>query len=85
MIFQSLKNKLILIITFLLISNFASAEIVKKIVIEGNDRVNSETIKVFGGISINDDLNADDLNTILKKLYDTDFFETIELSLNNKH
>ena len=84
MIFRSLKNKLILIITFLLISNFASAEVVKKIIIEGNDRVNSETIKVFGGISINDDLNTDDLNIILKKLYDTDFFETIELSIYNE-
>ena len=77
MIFRSLKNKLILIITFLLISNFASAEVVKKIIIEGNDRVNSETIKVFGGISINDDLNTDDLNIILKKLYDTDFLKQL--------
>ena len=40
------------------------AEIVKNITIKGNERVNSETIKIFGGVKINDNLNSNDLNEI---------------------
>ena len=83
MIFRIMKNKLAVIIIFLLCNSYSFAEIVKKIEIEGNQRVNSETIKIFGGIAINDDLNTDDLNNILKKLYETNFFENVNLTLNN--
>ena len=81
MIFRIIKNKLITILIFLLFSSYSFAEIVKKIEIEGNERVNSETIKIFGGIAVNDDLNTDDLNDILKKLYETNFFENVNLTL----
>ena len=83
MIFRIMKNKLAIILILLLCSSYSFAEIVKKIKITGNDRVNSETIKVFGGIALNDDLDTDDLNNILKKLYETNFFENVNLTLNN--
>ena len=78
-----MKNKLAIILILLLCSSYSFAEIVKKIKITGNDRVNSETIKVFGGVALNDDLDTDDLNNILKKLYETNFFENVNLTLNN--
>ena len=62
--------------------NNSFAEIVKKIQIEGNDRVSSDTIKLFSGVKLNDDLNTKELNQILKKLYDTNFFKDIALNLN---
>ena len=58
---------------------YSTAEIVKSIIIEGNERVNSETIKIFAEVSINDNLNSEDLNLILKKLYKTNFFEDVQL------
>ena len=83
MIFRIMKNKLAVIIIFLLCSSYSFAEIVNKIEIVGNERVNSETIRIFGGIELNDNLNTDDLNKILKKLYETNFFENVNLTLNN--
>ena len=83
MIFRIMKNKLAVIIIFLFCSTYSFAEIVKKIEIVGNERVNSETIRIFGGIELNDNLNTDDLNKILKKLYETNFFENVNLTLNN--
>ena len=67
----------------MLCSSYSFAEIVKKIEIEGNERVNSETIKIFGGVKLNDNLNTDDLNKVLKKLYETNFFENVNITLNN--
>jgi outer membrane protein insertion porin family len=78
-----MKNKLAVIFIFLLCSSNSFAEIVKKIEIDGNERVNSETIKIFSGAKLNDNLNANDLNKILKKLYETNFFENVNLTLDN--
>ena len=71
----------IVIVILLLITNSAS-EIVKKIEIKGNDRIPSETIKVFSGITVNDELNKNKLNEILQNLYDTNYFSLINLSFN---
>ena len=60
------------------------AEIVKKIEIIGNDRVSSETILMFASVKEKQDLSIQDLNDITIKLYDTNFFENIDVSLNNQ-
>ena len=62
---------------------FLKAETVSKIIIEGNDRISSETIKMFSGVSENDDLSESDLNSILKNLYDSNFFELVSIKLEN--
>ena len=74
----------ILIINFIVLcsSFIASAEIVKKIQIEGNKRISPETIKVLSSVSKNIDINKDDLNVILKNLYETDFFSDVSVTLN---
>ena len=79
----SLKNKLLAVLIILFSTNFSSAEIIKNIIIDGNERVNSETIKIFGKVKIGDDLNKKDLNNILKNLYETNFFKDVNLSLND--
>ena len=74
--FKNYKYLLVFIIYFLSLSS--NAQIVKEIVISGNDRVNTDTIKVFSDIDIGDDISQKDLNNILKKLYETNFFKDIE-------
>ena len=69
-----------LIISFFLYSNLF-AEIVKKFNVKGNNRISSETIKVYGGIQINKNYNEVDLNIVLNKLYDTEFFEDVKVSI----
>ena len=59
------------------------AEIIKKIEINGNNRIPNATIQMFSSISINDDVDDSKLNKILKQLYDTGFFENVNLELKN--
>ena len=77
-----LKVITIFISLFLLISNL-KAEVVSKLSIKGNQRVSIETIKVYGEIEIGKDYSDTDLNLILKKLYETNFFEDIKINLTN--
>ena len=65
----------------LLLSIFCiKAEEIKKIEVIGNDRISKDTIIMFADIN-DQDLTKDDLNKILKKLYDSNFFENVEVSI----
>ena len=78
MIFKMIK--LIFVFCFLITSAFS--EIVNNITINGNKRISSESIKVLGNISTQKNLEKKDLNNLLKKLYDTNFFKDVNLSLD---
>ena len=74
--------KIILTYFFSLIFSL-NAEIVNELVISGNKRVSEETIKVYGGIEIGKDYNERDLDNIIRDLYGTEFFENVEVNLQN--
>ena len=82
MIFKYLNHlKLILFLYFFLI-NSAYSEILKSIQINGNDRISNKTIEMFGNIEVGDNVNSVDLNDILKKIYETNFFENVSVNLD---
>ena len=66
-------------LTLIIFLNFSvsNAEKVKIIEINGNERVSSETIKVFSQVKIWNTLNEDALDQIIKELYSTNFFKNI--------
>ncbi len=74
----------LLLIFFLLSISTVRTEIVNEINVDGNQRISSETIKMFAGVDISDDLSESDLNNILKKLYDTNFFDLVSVKIDNK-
>ena len=79
--FKKIYKKILLIIIFnIFFINSVLSEILEKIVISGNDRIPTETIKIFSKVSLGDDLNDNDLNKILKNLYGTDYFNEINIS-----
>ena len=78
-------NKIIIysFLFFNLLFSILHAEIVNKVIIVGNERVSDETIKIYGKIDLNVDYSNKDLDQILKNLYSTDFFEDINVKLEN--
>ena len=77
-------KKFLIILYLYLFANILSAEVIKKIEITGNERVSDETVKVYGGVSINQDIDNLKINEIIKKLYSTNFFEDINISIANE-
>ena len=61
---------------------FAFSEIIKEINITGNKRISNETVKVLGDLSLNNDFDNEKLNSSLKKLYNSNFFSDVKISLN---
>ena len=83
--------KIIFKILFFLFLSFFSYQlsiadtnnVVKKINVEGNDRISKETIILFADIKINETVNSEKLNIFLKNLYKTNFFEDIKIKIIN--
>ena len=80
---QIFKKIIILTIFGIFFNISAFSEIIKKIEIIGNDRIPTETIKIFSKINVDDDVDEEKLNIILKNLYDSDYFNFIDVSVNN--
>ncbi|MDA8567274.1 hypothetical protein N9K63_00410 [Candidatus Pelagibacter bacterium] len=77
-----LKFFLFLIIFFTKFT-YVNAEIIKSILVNGNERVSDETVIIFSNVNVGDDLIINDLNNIINNLYTTDFFYNVSVSLNN--
>ena len=66
-----------------LIFSHLNAAIINEIKIEGNERVSDETIRVYGEIKLNENVDENKINEILKNLYSTGFFEDIKVNEAN--
>ncbi len=72
-----------IVFSILITISFSVAEVLEEIKINGNKRISKETIIVLGKIEVNTDYNDNELNNVLKNLYNSNFFKEIDLSLSN--
>ena len=72
-----------LTLLFFFISS-SNAVVIKDINIINNERISKETIITYGNIEIDKDYSQNELNQILKNLYDTNFFKNINLKIENE-
>ena len=82
-----LSMKIIIFISVLVFFNFFNqlkAEIINNIIVNNNERISLGTIKTYGKIEIGKDYSEDDLNQVLKNLYETKFFKNISLKIDNQ-
>ena len=77
-------RKLFIILFFIIFSTSLKAEIINNILIKNNDRISDETIITYGQIEIGKNYNNNQINEILKNLYKTNFFENINLKIENE-
>ena len=69
----------------LFVLEFSIAQIVKNIEISGNKRIPDETIIMFSSVNVNDEINDNKLNEILKDLYDSSFFENVTVNFTDNN
>ena len=73
------------ILFFIFYNVYSYSEVVNKVDVQGNDRISSETIMIFGDIVIGNNYEESDVSLLIKKLYETRFFSNISVELaNNK-
>ena len=70
-----------LIVSALFLTNSLS-EVITKIDISGNQRISDETIFVIGKINKSKSFDNNELNNVLKNLYESNFFKDIKISID---
>ena len=79
-----LKKILFLTALFFVFFNSNSySEVINKVDVVGNERISLETIVVFGDIEIGKNYDTSDINLLIKKLYETNFFSNISAEVEN--
>ena len=73
-------NYLLFLFFFIFICN-SKAEIINEIKINGNDLITDQTVINFSEASIGDDVSNIELNKFFKNLYETKYFEDVNLIL----
>ena len=80
---RMLKIFLKFILFICLSAGTVSAESFLNFNVTGNERVSSQTIINFSKLNTGSDYSENDLNRSLKNIYDTNFFESANLEINN--
>jgi len=77
------KFLLKIIIIYCSIITFSLSEIIRDVVVEGNNRISKQTIITYGNIKLNTNYDNEKINDVLKNLYSTNFFEDISITKSN--
>jgi outer membrane protein insertion porin family len=70
--FKKIITLIFLFFTFFNVSSYS--EVVNKVEVEGNNRISSETIIIFGDVVVGNNYEQSDISLLIKKLYETNFF-----------
>ena len=73
------KDIVLFFLTLIFFNNVVSAKDINEVKIIGNDRISDETIIVFSDYKNNKQINDNNINKILKNLYDTNFFKDVTI------
>jgi len=80
----SFKKIFVAILLFFIFFNVNSySEVVNKVNVKGNARISLETIMIFGDVAIGKNYETSDVNLLIKKLYESNFFSNISVKLEN--
>ena len=69
------------VFSILFFSSNSFSEMVNKVKVIGNERIALESIIVFGDIKMGENYEAQDVNLLIKKLYETNFFSDIKIKI----
>ncbi len=78
-IFLTVKLFLLIFLLNLFVVSYSLSKPINKIIINGNERITSETIQMFSNVNNGDQINSSILNQIIKGLYETNFFSDVSV------
>ena len=68
-------------LNFIFLFSISNATQIKNIQIKGNERISNETIILFSEFNIGNNITNKKLNQIIKNLYETNFFENVNVKV----
>ena len=80
-----LRTCFVVLIIYITSINFSFSENINSIEISGNERISKEIIKMFSDVNVGDEIDFNEVNLILKKIYQSNYFEKVDVNfIDNK-
>jgi len=76
------KKIMLFFISLIGICDAASAVVVSRIDITGNQRMDAESVRILSEIKIGDNVNSETINNVAKKLQSSGYFSNVNVQLN---
>lgn len=76
-----MKKFVYTLIVFGSLASLAQAEVIEKMQVKGNQRLEAETIYSYLPFAVGDDVNTNAVNEAIKELYKTGFFNDVKIDL----
>ena len=83
MFFRLIKYLFFIIFSLFSINPQSYADTLNDFEITGNERISDQTIIMFSEVNKGKNINLDDLNLILKNIYNSNFFENVTVNFSN--
>lgn len=64
------------------ICNYASAAVLSRIDVVGNQRMDAESVRILSDVKVGDNVNSEKINNITKKLQSSGYFSSVNTQLN---
>ena len=68
---------------YFLLTTFLFSETISQIEVNGNKRISEDSVIVFSELKTGMNFNDSIINDSLKKLYETNFFESVDISYDD--
>ena len=78
---MKIKTSASLILTLAFVQN-AHAVVLSRIDVDGNQRMDAESVRILSGVKVGDNVNSETVNDLAKKLQTSGYFSSVNASLN---
>ena len=75
-------KKLIFLALVFSVCNSANANVLSRIDVDGNQRMDAESVRILANVKVGDNINSENANTIAKKLQSSGYFSSVNVQLN---
>ena len=77
-----MKNKLLPFLSTFIIASNVHAATISRIDVDGNQRMDAESVRILSDVKIGDNVNSETVNSITKTLQSSGYFEKVDVKLN---
>ncbi len=77
-----MKRKILFFVSAFFVCSFANATIVSRIDVNGNQRMDGESVRILSDVRVGDNIGGEKINTIAKKLQSSGYFSSVDVKMD---
>lgn len=77
-----MKRNILFFVSTFFVCSFANATVVSRIDVNGNQRMDAESVRILSDVRVGDNVGGEKINTIAKKLQSSGYFSSVDVKMD---